>query len=416
MTSGSAVLSEQLLGLQDEFDMSNFPGRLKFFLCIVNPKHMLTSAAEIAAAKHTVLEHHRISELREARLAQRKAEAGAGPADASSSSGGGGPAARSGLWAWGWQSARYYVGLDVAGPGSHHAANTSDIDADTAAAAAAAAEAEALVRSCRDLSQPSAADAADARWTLAGTVHPKSGEAIALPFRMAAWPWFGAVPVSGLMYLARYRPTDLGMSAAGQWWNQSQNGLTNFCNGAAANGGEEATAVFVQGYAGAVGAAMVLALGAGVLAKQRFMAPFKSVIQFLPFPAVAGANVINTYLLRRHEIVAGIDVVDEDGAVVGQSVVAAKAAIRKTCVTRVVIPAGNFVIAPLVLMPFANTLSATRWLRYPVCFGVTLAVFGAWLPVSLALYPQRCELDVAELEPELAAKAKGSVVVYNKGL
>ena len=73
------------------------------------------------------------------------------------------------------------------------------------------------------------------------------------------------------------------------------------------------------------------------------------------------------------------------------------------------------------LRPFsrlqAKTLSAATWLpRLLVCFGVTLGVFLAWLPASLALYPQRCELDVAELEPELAAKTKGSVVVYNKGL
>ena len=47
----AAVLSAQLLGLQDEFDMSSFQGRLGFFLRIVTPKHMLTSAAEIAAAK-----------------------------------------------------------------------------------------------------------------------------------------------------------------------------------------------------------------------------------------------------------------------------------------------------------------------------------------------------------------------------
>ena len=37
-------------------------------------------------------------------------------------------------------------------------------------------------------------------------------------------------------------------------------------------------------------------------------------------------------------------------------------------------------------------------------------------PPSLALYPQRGELPVAELEPELAAKTGERTVFYNKGL
>ena len=47
------------------------------------------------------------------------------------------------------------------------------------------------------------------------------------------------------------------------------------------------------------------------------------------------------------------------------------------------------------------------------------AVFVAWLPVSLALYPQKGKLDPAMLEEDLAAAAKSagvSTVYYNKGL
>ena len=70
--------------------------------------------------------------------------------------------------------------------------------------------------------------------------------------------------MSGLMYCARYLPSNLGPAAFGQWWNQSQNATTGYLNGAAAAQGSDATRKFVEGYAGAVGAAMAISLGAGV--------------------------------------------------------------------------------------------------------------------------------------------------------
>ena len=57
----------------------------------------------------------------------------------------------------------------------------------------------------------------------------------------------GSVPVSGLMYGARYMPTNLPAAAAGQWWNQSQNAATGYLNGAAACTDGDATTVCLKG-------------------------------------------------------------------------------------------------------------------------------------------------------------------------
>lgn len=46
--------------------------------------------------------------------------------------------------------------------------------------------------------------------------------------------------------------------------------------------------------------------------------------RFIPYPAVACASTLNTVLMRNHELREGIEVVDEQGNVVGTSKIAAK--------------------------------------------------------------------------------------------
>jgi len=259
-------------------------------------------------------------------------------------------------------------------------------------------------------------EVAEARWTVAATSHPASGDAIPPPFRIAAWPFMGSVPCTALAFGARYYPGNLAASSFWQWWNQSQNAGTGYFNGAAASGGADAVSTFAKGYGVAVSVAMVLALGAGAAVK-RHGAALGPLARFLPFPAVAAANVCNTVAVRWHEVEQGIEVSDSNGVVLGESVIAAKQALYDTCITRIVLPAGNFVVAPLVIIPFDKlVLPKHPRLKLPVYFGVTLSVFLSWIPVSLALYPQLAEMEVDELEPEIAAKTAESKVFYNKGL
>lgn len=41
-----------------------------------------------------------------------------------------------------------------------------------------------------------------ARWTVAATSHPASGDAIPPPFRIAAWPFMGSVPCTALAFVS----------------------------------------------------------------------------------------------------------------------------------------------------------------------------------------------------------------------
>jgi hypothetical protein len=226
-----------------------------------------------------------------------------------------------------------------------------------------------------------------------------------------------------------------------------QNAATNFFNGSAAAGGggpssaEEgaggaaggavagghassnstALETFLSGYAGAVAVAMGFTMGSVSLVRRLGgQTPLaRRLALLLPFPAVAAANVCNTWLVRRHELDAGIDVMDSQGQVLGRSPAAAGRAIYETAVTRVMLPAGNFLVTPLILAACEPAMRRSPAMRIPIIFGVTLGVFLPWLPASLALYPQRGTLDAGELEPELrrACEGRGELSVrYNKGL
>jgi hypothetical protein len=188
-----------------------------------------------------------------------------------------------------------------------------------------------------------------ARHVLAGTTHPGSGEIIPAPCRMGSWVLMGTVPITGLTVMSRFYPTSLLGAGLFQWYNQSVNASINFFNGSAVAGGDEGMQVFAQGYTGACVSAVGLALGYGIFLRRNASNPFlKSVGKYAPFPATALANCINTALVRQHELKEGIVVTDAAGNPMGKSKIAAKKAIAETCVTRIVIPAGNFIMAPLL--------------------------------------------------------------------
>ncbi len=63
-----------------------------------------------------------------------------------------------------------------------------------------------------------------------------------------------------------------------------------------------------------------------LLLKANGLSPAKKMMvqRFIPYPAVACASTLNTVLMRNHELREGIEVVDEQGNVVGTSKIAAK--------------------------------------------------------------------------------------------
>ncbi|XP_060239621.1 sideroflexin-5 isoform X4 [Meriones unguiculatus] len=140
--------------------------------------------------------------------------------------------------------------------------------------------------------------------------------------------------------------------------------------------------------------------------------------RFVPFPAVASANICNVVLMRYGELEEGIDVLDTDGNLVGSSKIAARHALLETALTRVVLPMPILVLPPIVMSMLEKTalLQARPRLLLPVQSLVCLAAFGLALPLAISLFPQMSEIETSQLEPEIAQATSSRTVVYNKGL
>ncbi|KAM4809627.1 sideroflexin-5 [Rhinophrynus dorsalis] len=204
-----------------------------------------------------------------------------------------------------------------------------------------------------------------------------------------------------------------------QWLNQSHNAGVNYANRNATK--PSPTSKFILGYTGAVVSAVSIAVGLNVLVQRanKFSPSTRLLIQrFVPFPAVASANICNVVLMRHSELEEGIDVLDSSGQIVGSSRIAAKHALIETALTRVVLPMPILVLPPIIMSVLEKTslLRSYPRLVLPVHSLVCLAAFGLALPLAISLFPQMSEIETSRLEPEIAMRTTSQVVIYNKGL
>ena len=142
------------------------------------------------------------------------------------------------------------------------------------------------------------------------------------------------------------------------------------------------------------------------------------------FAGCVGAGWTSLILMRRDELAQGVNVVDEDGTVHGQSKVAAREGIAKCCASRVVwnIPATG--ITPVALSYWhATPLCAALPLVPKLAVDTSIITCGILCGVypGQALYTQNATIDVSSLEPEFANKTTkdGKPITsffYNKGL
>ncbi|CAG01254.1 unnamed protein product [Tetraodon nigroviridis] len=246
-------------------------------------------------------------------------------------------------------------------------------------------------------------------------IHPDTGEKILMPFRMSGFIPFGTPVVVGLLL-----PNQSLLSAV--FWqalNQSHNACFNYCN---RNASQPAPfSRFFQGYVGAVTSAVSIAVGLKVLVQKarRFSPTTRLLVErFIPFPAVATANVCNVVLMRHSELSEGISVLDDNGNVVGTSKVAARHALLETALTRVVMPVPILVLPPIVMSALEKLPLLQRQPRLvlPVHAAVCLAAFSLALPVAVSLFPQTSQIGTKQLEPEIAMATDCTIVTYNKGL
>ncbi|XP_061644441.1 sideroflexin-5b isoform X1 [Phyllopteryx taeniolatus] len=246
-------------------------------------------------------------------------------------------------------------------------------------------------------------------------IHPDTGDKIFMPFRMSGYVPFGTPIVIGLLL-----PNQTVVSTIiWQWLNQSHNACVNYANRNASK--PTPTSRFLQGYFGAVTSAVSIAVGLNVLLqKANKLSPATRMLiqRFVPFPAVASANICNVVLMRHNELSEGIDVLDANGNVVGSSKIAATHAIAETAFTRVVLPMPIFVLPPIIMSYIERLrfLQKNRRLMLPIHSVVCLLTFGLSLPVAISLFPQMSQIEVSRLEPEIAMATDCKVVTYNKGL
>lgn len=240
--------------------------------------------------------------------------------------------------------------------------------------------------------------------------NPDSGEIIPMPFRMSGFVPFGVPIVVGMLLPNPSLPTTLFF----QWLNQTHNALVNYYNRPILPGVPTNTRRLVEAYVGAVTSALGVSAGLQYL----FRNSTSFIKNFVPFFAVASANICNVTLMRRDELTNGIEIKNQKGEVVGISQVAAKKALFETALTRVALPLPLLTFPPLIMgyLNQMNWLKTRPFLQLPIQTAICTAAFGFALPIAIALFPQYGTIPGHKLEQDRFAKYSQDTLIYNKGL
>ncbi|CAF0844511.1 unnamed protein product [Brachionus calyciflorus] len=245
-------------------------------------------------------------------------------------------------------------------------------------------------------------------------LHPDTGQKIFMPFRMSGYVPFNSPILAGLLIP---NPT-MAQTIFWQWLNQSHNACVNYANRNASKPTKLST--FLQGYTGAVTAAISISVGLSVFIKRAALAPAtKAMIQrFVPLPAVMTASTLNVILMRKHECNEGIDVLNKNGEVIGTSKIAAKKALTEMAISRAALPIPLLTIPPIVMTMLEKTALLKKNPRLHMPFNILICsiTFFYALPATIAIFPQMSEVKTKDLEKEIQERTNEDVVRYNKGL
>ncbi|KFA70022.1 hypothetical protein S40285_02018 [Stachybotrys chlorohalonatus IBT 40285] len=278
------------------------------------------------------------------------------------------------------------------------------------------------------------------------TLHPDTGEPVFLPFRMSCFVFSNLIVTAGML-----QP---GLSTTGvvawQVINQSLNVAINTANSNKSS--PMTTETLIKSYLIAVSASCSVALGLNAMVPRlKVSVSTRNILsRLVPFAAVASAGALNTYLMRRGEILSGIDVrpvlseaeksqlqaenkSERDIPSLGKSQTAAKIAVYETAASRVFNSSPTMVLPALALyhiqqkQAWYQNLLQKPWVKArPVVsksipIGINLGLIAitafAALPLALAAFPQQEEISAESLEPEFHGKGgAGGKVWFNRGL
>lgn len=249
-------------------------------------------------------------------------------------------------------------------------------------------------------------------------VHSDTGETIFAPFRFAAFTPMN-LGIVALMQLPGTVSSVYGTIGI-HWLNQTYNAGQNYANRNASN--PVPTRLLAEAYCGAVATSVSIALGATYALKRvpKTGGLALAVSTILPWFAVAGAGAANVALIRRNELVTGVDVSDSEGKVHGKSVAAGTLGLSKCAMARIIWNTPIMVFPPLVMSVLGPKIPNPR-MRMAVNMGILTSVLINCVPPALAAFPQRDKVAVASLEKEFhnLKDSKGQPIThlyYNKGL
>ncbi|XP_027707865.1 sideroflexin-2 isoform X3 [Vombatus ursinus] len=203
-----------------------------------------------------------------------------------------------------------------------------------------------------------------------------------------------------------------------QWVNQSFNALVNYTNRNAAS--PISVRQIAVSYFSATTTALATALGLNMYTKK---AP-PLLARWVPFAAVAAANCVNIPMMRQQELIHGISVTDRNSQELGRSRKAAVIGISQVVISRITMAAPGMILLPILMERLEKLafMKKIQFLHAPLQVMLAGGFLVFMVPVACAIFPQRCEMVVSHLEPELqdSLKAKHgdliSFVYFNKGL
>jgi len=141
--------------------------------------------------------------------------------------------------------------------------------------------------------------------------------------------------------------------------------------------------------------------------------------RFGPFAAVAAADVLNLGLMRRSEWTDGIVVRDAQGVPLGQSATAGALAVGACICGRIGAAAPILTLPPLLMHRLEGhfpSLRARPVLGTGILMGAVAVLIQASVPLTFGVFKQTASVPGQWLEPEIAARAPGQRVWYNKGI
>lgn len=263
-------------------------------------------------------------------------------------------------------------------------------------------DAKKLIYSYKNGTMPMNPELWKAKQVLDSTLHPDTGEAVILPFRMSSYVLSNLVVTVGML--------TPGLGTAGTlFWQIANQSLNVAVNTANANKSHPlSTKQLITSYLMAVTGSCSVALGLNALVPRlKRVSPQTKVIlgRLVPFAAVVSAGLVNVGLMRSEEIRKGISVFDPDSNEnLGNSKTAAKYAVGETALSRVIVATPVMVLPPLILYRLQKGV-----LKGKSNLAVTAANLGlititsfAVLPFALAIFPQKRTMDVSKLESKFS--------------